>query len=307
MKPHCDVRILLVTGWICNIPGAWTSSNITMSTVLGDIFDGYDKKLSPKYDHAASDRQVVVTVNIFINSMFSVSEANMDYSMSMFLRERWVDERLRYVDDQNFTRLELDYSLFDQVWMPDMFILNEKFSNFHEVTIPNKMVHVYPDGTVQYSARVTGTFFCKMNLRKYPFDTQSCHFEVESYGHSTSTMKFVWSEDAVTIADSIEFPQFELIETQSYSCEKDYFGIVFPCIGVNIILKRNYAYYIIQIYIPSVLIVILSWVNFWLDPTSVPARISLGLLTVLTMTTQSAGARANLPRVSLLTSTWRRV
>lgn len=63
-------------------------------------------------------------------------------------------------------------------------------------------------------------------------------------------------------------------------------------------LKRNYAYYIIQIYVPSVLIVVLSWVSFWLDSTSVPARISLGLLTVLTMTTQSSGARANLPRVS---------
>jgi hypothetical protein len=63
-------------------------------------------------------------------------------------------------------------------------------------------------------------------------------------------------------------------------------------------LERNYAYHILQIYIPSVLIVILSWVSFWLDCTSVPARVSLSLLTVLTITTQSSGARANLPQVS---------
>ena len=49
---------------------------------------------------------------------------------------------------------------------------------------------------------------------------------------------------------------------------------------------------------PSLLVVLLSWVNFWLDCEAVPARISLGLLTVLTMTTQSSGARADLPRVS---------
>ena len=63
---------------------------------------------------------------------------------------------------------------------------------------------------------------------------------------------------------------------------------------------RDFGYYIAQIYIPSFLVVLLSWVNFWLDCEAVPARISLGLLTVLTMTTQSSGARADLPRVSYL-------
>ena len=39
---------------------------------------------------------------------------------------------------------------------------------------------------------------------------------------------------------------------------------------------RSLGYYIIQIYIPSTLIVVLSWVSFWLDRTSAPARVSLG-------------------------------
>lgn len=63
-------------------------------------------------------------------------------------------------------------------------------------------------------------------------------------------------------------------------------------------LVRSVGYYITQVYVPSILIVILSWVSFWLDIEAVPARISLGLLTVLTMTTQSSGARASLPKVS---------
>ncbi|KAL4220984.1 Glycine receptor subunit alpha-3 [Mactra antiquata] len=271
-------------------------TNVTMSTILDEIFAGYDKKLPPRFDQI--NKQVLVTVNMYVNSIYSISEANMDYSISMFLRERWVDNRLKYNDTLNLTRLELDYSLFENVWMPDMYILNEKSSDYHEVTVPNKLIHVYPDGTVQYSARVTGIFSCLMHLQKYPFDSQKCHFEVESYGHSTDNMKFVWSDDAVSIASDIQFPQFELTEIKHYSCEKDYYGIVYPCIGAQFLLVRNYQYYIIQIYVPSILIVFLSWVNFWLDCTSVPARISLGLLTVLTMTTQSSGARANLPHVS---------
>ena len=42
----------------------------------------------------------------------------------------------------------------------------------------------------------------------------------------------------------------------------------------------------IQTYIPTLLIVSLSWVSFWISIDSVPARISLGVLTVLTLTTQ---------------------
>ena len=78
------------------------------------------------------------------------------------------------------------------------------------------------------------------------------------------------------------------------------FTVTFTCLGIDIEMSRNYGYYIIQVYVPSFLIVCLSWVSFWLNVDAVPARISLGLLTVLTMTTQSSGARATLPRVSYI-------
>jgi hypothetical protein len=48
---------------------------------------------------------------------------------------------------------------------------------------------------------------------------------------------------------------------------------------------------------PSMLVVLLSWVSFWIDLESVPARISLGILTMLTITTQSSG-QGRFPAVS---------
>lgn len=70
----------------------------------------------------------------------------------------------------------------------------------------------------------------------------------------------------------------------------------FSCIEANFNLDRQMEYYMIQIYIPSILIVMLSWVSFWIDLQAVPARISLSLLTVLTITTQQSGLSAKLPR-----------
>jgi hypothetical protein len=74
----------------------------------------------------------------------------------------------------------------------------------------------------------------------------------------------------------------------------------YPCLMVDFILKRDIGYYMIQLYVPSVLIVILSWVAFWISIDAIPARVTIGLLTVLTMTTQSTGARSQLPRVSYI-------
>ena len=46
------------------------------------------------------------------------------------------------------------------------------------------------------------------------------------------------------------------------------------------------------------MLVIVSWVSFWLDAKSVPARVSLGVTTLLTMSTQTSSINNTLPPVS---------
>jgi len=65
---------------------------------------------------------------------------------------------------------------------------------------------------------------------------------------------------------------------------------------------RSLGYYVIQIYIPSSLIVVLSWVSFWLHRDAAPARVALGITTVLTMTTLISSTNASLPKISYLKS-----
>lgn len=72
----------------------------------------------------------------------------------------------------------------------------------------------------------------------------------------------------------------------------------YSCIKVELLFKREFSYYLIQIYIPCSMLVIVSWVSFWLDPNAIPARVSLGVTTLLTMATQISGINASLPPVS---------
>ena len=63
-------------------------------------------------------------------------------------------------------------------------------------------------------------------------------------------------------------------------------------------MKRKIAFYFLKVFIPSIFLVVLSWLSFWDDTSAVPAQVSLGVTCVLTVTTQSSGIRQILPPVS---------
>jgi len=65
----------------------------------------------------------------------------------------------------------------------------------------------------------------------------------------------------------------------------------YSCLAAVFRLQRKIGQFVMQSYIPSVLIVVLSWVGFWINKNCDPARVSLGVTTVLTMTTVSAASK----------------
>ena len=49
--------------------------------------------------------------------------------------------------------------------------------------------------------------------------------------------------------------------------------------------RNRGSYYLVQLYAPTTMIVIVSWVSFWIDMHSTAGRVALGVTTLLTMTT----------------------
>ncbi|XP_061558104.1 LOW QUALITY PROTEIN: glycine receptor subunit alpha-2-like [Phycodurus eques] len=256
---------------------------------------GYDARIRPNF----KGPPVNVTCNIFINSFGSITETTMDYRMNVFLRQQWNDPRLAYKEYPDDS-LDLDPSMLDSIWKPDLFFANEKGANFHDVTTDNTLLRIFQNGNVLYSIRLTLTLSCPMDLKNFPMDSQTCIMQLESFGYTMNDLIFEWLDvGAVQVADDLVLPQFVLKEEQGLGyCTKHYNTGKFTCIEVKFHLERQMGYYLIQMYIPSLLTVILSWVSFWINMDAAPARVGLGITTVLTMTTQSSGSRASLPKVS---------
>uniref|UniRef100_A0A672Q686 Glycine receptor subunit alpha-2-like n=1 Tax=Sinocyclocheilus grahami TaxID=75366 RepID=A0A672Q686_SINGR len=250
---------------------------------------GYDARIRPNF------KGYNVTITLFSES----SVVSQDYRVNIFLRQKWNDPRLAYSEYPD-SSLDLDPSMLDSIWKPDLFFANEKGANFHDVTTENKLLRIFKDGTVLYSIRLTLILSCPMDLKNFPMDAQTCTMQLESFGYTMNDLIFEWLEKGpVQVAEGLTLPQFIIRDEKELGfCTKHYNTGKFTCIEVKFHLERQMGYYLIQMYIPSLLIVILSWVSFWIHMDAAPARVALGITTVLTMTTQSSGSRASLPKVS---------
>nr|XP_010960899.1 gamma-aminobutyric acid receptor subunit beta-1 [Camelus bactrianus] len=257
------------------------------------LLKGYDIRLRPDFGGPPVD----VGMRIDVASIDMVSEVNMDYTLTMYFQQSWKDKRLSYSGIP--LNLTLDNRVADQLWVPDTYFLNDKKSFVHGVTVKNRMIRLHPDGTVLYGLRITTTAACMMDLRRYPLDEQNCTLEIESYGYTTDDIEFYWNggEGAVTGVNKIELPQFSIVDYKMVSKKVEFTTGAYPRLSLSFRLKRNIGYFILQTYMPSTLITILSWVSFWINYDASAARVALGITTVLTMTTISTHLRETLPKI----------
>ncbi|XP_062602282.1 glycine receptor subunit alpha-3-like [Saccostrea cucullata] len=277
-----------------------------------------EQKIGNSPPNFNDDFATKVECQLAIDSFDSINEVDMDFTVSIMLHLSWLDARFTvwtFGDEV----LEFDSKRLNNIWTPDLFFPNEKKAFIHQVFMPNKMLRVYSGGKVSYTVRLSLTLSCPMDLRNYPFDKQVCRIEMESFSYNEDNIILEWAgmetsgneshpglvnvtqrtEIPVEISDNIEMNQFRVVEKHTLKTLNERRGAGnHSLLQAEFHLVRDIGYYLVQMYIPSMLIVMLSWISFWLNVNAVPGRISLGVLTVLTLTQQSSTVNATLPRVS---------
>lgn len=139
-----------------------------------------------------------------------------------------------------------------------------------------------------------------MDFRNYPFDQQKCFINFESATHSVNHLILRWaSTGAFNQGDNFNTVGFSLIKYDQKSSNVTYHrDFNYSRITIELILQREYAHYLFDVYLPTGMIVMVSWCTFWLGVGSPPARVMLGVTTLLTLVTTSKNAREKLPKIS---------
>ncbi|KAH9490184.1 hypothetical protein Btru_043892 [Bulinus truncatus] len=304
-------------------------TSVNISNVLDSLLEGYDKRLRPGFGGEA----VVVNADLSLRSMGPISELDMIYTLDCYFRQRWLDRRLAM--NVSLENLTLGIKILERIWHPDTVFYNGQKSYLHAITSHNRFLRIGANGTVLFSqscatsllvlmlqlrndstninvTAVINDFFrltiqatCRMHLENFPMDIQHCPLMFGSFAYSIEDVEYNWrygQSRSIELAPDLRLSQFDLVGFPLTNYTRLVKGAMHSVLCVTFKLSRHAGYFLINLYLPCCLLVVLSWVSFWINREATADRIALGSLAVLTMTILGIENKSQLPKVSYITA-----
>ncbi|CAH0605787.1 unnamed protein product [Chrysodeixis includens] len=258
----------------------------------------YDKRLLPPVDGV-----LTVNVSVLLLSLASPDESSLKYEVEFLLQQQWYDPRLRYSNQSHYDFLNAIHH-HEDIWLPDTYFIMH--GDFKDPIIPMHFaLRIYRNGTINYLMRRHLILSCQGRLNIFPFDDPLCSFALESISYEQSAITYVWKNDEDTLRKSPSLTTLNayLIQNQTIPCPiKASWRGNYSCLKVDLIFTRDRSFYFTTVFIPGIILVTSSFITFWLEWNAVPARVMIGVTTMLNFFTTSNGFRSTLPVVSNLTA-----
>ena len=236
------------------------------------------------------DKPTDVKLRLFVLDVDEIIDAEQSFAANVFLQAEWKDPRLVKPDKT------VKYDL-DDIWNPNFQIINRQktFKSLPDIA------EVDPDGNVIYRQRIFGKFSQPLDLRKFPMDRQTLKFEIISVGNTPDEINLI--ENSSGINDKFSLPNWKIINWDFKDHNFQFLPDVPAKEGVifSITAERYVHFYVFKFIIPLLLIVFMSWIVFWIDPTDYTAQISVAITSMLTLIAYQYLVGSSLPQVPYLT------
>ncbi len=254
-----------------------------------EVPDPPELKIRPQADQGPT----IVDTVIFVLDVDGIDTPSQSFSANVYLSFEWDDPRLAHGRDGIIT-----YRL-DEVWHPQIQLVNQQklFSTFQP------LVQVNGEGRVKMPMRYWGSFAQPLDLGEYPFDTQEFAIRVVASGHREDTLQFRPSPDMPSgLAKRLSIPDWENIEGELV--EAPYYPLpglpAISGVAFRFRAERRTGYFWIKVIFPLILIVMMSWVVFWIDPEQAGTQVSVTMTSMLTLIAYRFAVGAALPKLSYL-------
>ena len=127
-----------------------------------------------------------------------------------------------------------------------------------------------------------------MDLRKFPMDNQGCRIDIGSFGYTSSEIQYKWTEDPIEV-DEYALGDFILVDFITGNRNVTSKIGKQSVISVKFRFSRTLSDHFLRTYFPLIIIVMCSWVSFWLVRTKyggeIVARVGLGITCCLAVVT----------------------
>lgn len=247
--------------------------------------------------------RIPVQIALRIINLSDIDEVTQRFKVVAYLMASWKDPRLAFTPKAAWEKFRV-YRV-DDVWTPHF--------DFANGVVPHSAFDVtlraFPDGTVKYyersSAELSNTFY----LRAFPFDRQRLEIFVHPPISQAAVVNFVGAAGDASMSVEARvyssLAQWAIVGIQASAEQIGVFNTA-PSetttqMRFAIEVQRKSNFYIWKVFLPLLLMVILSWTVFWIDNSELNSQVTISVTTILTVIAFAFAISSNLPKVPYLT------
>jgi gamma-aminobutyric acid receptor subunit beta len=239
-------------------------------------------------------KPTLVYFAMFLIDVDEISSADQSFTANLYYELQWKDPQ------QAHDRASSIAKPLDAVWNPRVLILNQQklFKTMSDT------VEITPKGDVIYRQRVWGHFSQPLDLREFPMDTQTFEIQLVSARYSPAEVSFAqspaWNSG---IAKRFSQADWDIVSwkiTPGAYRHMDQ-GPGSASITLSLKAKRKVDYYTMNLILPLIFIVAMSWIAFWLHPTESGTQFSVSVTAMLTLMAYRFAVASQLPMISYMT------
>lgn len=248
---------------------------------------------------ALPDREsgaVEVEIDFLLLDIIEINDRLNRFTLDFGLTLRWKDSRL----DEALSDSMGCTALLSEIWHPHLVFVNSRENDGDY----DGVVEVLPGAIVQYSKRYTRDFSAQLDLRRFPFDTQVLTVTLASMLYGPDDLAFAASEHGSDLIAGLSIPGWRTgalssavpdapIQTSAAS----YSSIVF-----SLPVERESGFYFWRLFFPLLLISLMAWSLFWLNPKQLGPQMTVATGAVFSMMALLISQGEILPAVSYLST-----
>ncbi|CAB4062951.1 CHRNN [Lepeophtheirus salmonis] len=157
------------------------------------LLEKYDKEVHPVSNHSDT---VVVSVGMSLIHL-DINELKSTMDVDAWMRFTWIDEYLSWdpSDYENLTKIHFSE---DEIWQPDILPYNnanpESLNPYHKTSF---LVH--HTGDVLWVPPVHLKAFCRLDLKMWPLDTQTCSLKFGSWTSHANQIDLALFKNATVV------------------------------------------------------------------------------------------------------------
>jgi hypothetical protein len=269
-----SLAAILVIALVC---GAETASAQTASPSNASV-------LGPPED----DGSVVVEASFEVNEISAINDETETFEFTGVLTLKWRDARQAFDPEEagvteKIYQGEYQFNELSPSWFPQMVLVNSAGSFESQGVV----LKVQPNGSQTLIQKISGIAKTELDLRRFPFDTQSLKAVFEVLGFDKREVVLKVDEDADRPAiGQIWIPQWTLTGINMSVRDRPVSyggGQRAASVFVTSIDVEREAFYVSRLVtLPLIVIVLLSFSVFWMDRSSLGDRINVSFIGILT-------------------------